>query len=629
MLVSFFAVGVSAAEHVRSDTTRTISDVVVTGTRTVTDIRHLPQTVSVVGRDLLTKDERPSLLPTLMEQVPSLMVTGRGMMGYDVSKGGSGGMVLRGISSSQGQMMVLIDGHPQYSGIYGHSIADSYETMMAERVEVLRGPASMLYGSNAMGGVVNIVTRQPKKDGVNTEFNLGAGSYGTVQAQGSNQIKYRRFTSNVAAEYERTDNHRPDMGFEQYGGFVKLGYKFSDHWNLWADGDVTHFTSHFPGATDAPMYEADRWITRGNVAVGIENGYEKTNGRVSAYGNFGRHTINDGYKVSGGTPQANLFQSSDALAGISAYQSAMLWPGGRLTAGVDYQHIYGHAWYTSRKTGEIVDPGSKQSALADIDEIAVYLSMRQDIKRWLTVDMGLRYDHHSVTGGEWVPEAGVVYRPMKTGSLKFMASKGFRNPTVKDMYLYAASTENLLPERMWSFDLSWRQNLLKGKLMYSVGAFYIMADNIIQTVNRKNVNTGELRNRGFEAEATWRINKHWMVNTNHSYLYMEKTVVNAPKYKGYVGGTMTLKRWMASIGAMFVAGMYTTDVDSKSAVVDPASANVKSEGFVMLNATVKYQVLKFMQLWLRGENLLDRSYEYTKNMPMPGINFMAGVNIKI
>ena len=124
---------------------------VVTGTRNITDIRHLPQTVTVVGRDKLTENERVSVLPTLMEQVPGLMLTSRGVLGYGVSGGGSGGMMLRGISSGAGQVMVLIDGHPQYNGIYGHSISDAYQTMMAERVEVLRGPASLLYGSNAMG----------------------------------------------------------------------------------------------------------------------------------------------------------------------------------------------------------------------------------------------------------------------------------------------------------------------------------------------------------------------------------------------------------------------------------------------------------------------------------------------
>ena len=150
-----------------------IGEVVVTGTRNATDVRHLPMTVTIVDRATLTAEHQPSVLPTVMHEVPGLFVTSRAMMGYGVSTGAAGGINLRGITGGAGQLLVLIDGHPHYQGIYGHPIADSYQTLMAERVEVLRGPASVLYGSNAMGGVMNIVTRQAKQDGVNTNIQLG------------------------------------------------------------------------------------------------------------------------------------------------------------------------------------------------------------------------------------------------------------------------------------------------------------------------------------------------------------------------------------------------------------------------------------------------------------------------
>ena len=136
-----------------------LQEVVVTGTRNATDVRHLPMTVTVIGRETLTQQNQTSVLPTVMQQVPGLFVTSRSMMGYGVSTGAAGGINLRGITGGAGQLLVLIDGHPQYQGIYGHPISDSYQTLMADRVEVLRGPASVLYGSNAMGGVLNIVTR--------------------------------------------------------------------------------------------------------------------------------------------------------------------------------------------------------------------------------------------------------------------------------------------------------------------------------------------------------------------------------------------------------------------------------------------------------------------------------------
>ena len=209
-----------------------IGEVVVTGTRNATDIRHLSQTVSVVNRKKLEQAMQPSLLPVLTEQVPGLFTTSRGVMGYGVSNGAAGGISLRGLSGGNARMMVLIDGHPQYAGIFGHPISDAYQTLLADRVEVLRGPASVLYGSNAMGGVVNIVTRKMHEDGIRTDLHAGYGSYNTLETELTNRIRKGRFSSVISGSYNRTDGHRADMGFEQYGGYGRIGYEVTDHWNV-------------------------------------------------------------------------------------------------------------------------------------------------------------------------------------------------------------------------------------------------------------------------------------------------------------------------------------------------------------------------------------------------------------
>ena len=129
----------------------TIDEVVVTGTRNKTNVRHLSQTVSVVNRPTIENSMQPSLLPVLSEQVPGLFVTERGIMGYGVSGGAAGGISLRGLSGGNARLMVLIDGHPQYAGIFGHSISDAYQSFLADKVEVLRGPASVLYGFERHG----------------------------------------------------------------------------------------------------------------------------------------------------------------------------------------------------------------------------------------------------------------------------------------------------------------------------------------------------------------------------------------------------------------------------------------------------------------------------------------------
>ena len=245
-----------------------LGEVVVTGTRNATDVRHLPMTLSVVGRPAIENRYDPSLYTVLNEQVPGFFVTSRGVMGYGVSDGAAGSINVRGIGGNA-QMLVLIDGHPQYMGMFGHPISDAYQSMLAERVEVLRGPASVLYGSNAMGGVVNIVTRKQQADGVATDVHAAAGSYGTVETEVANRLRHGRFSSVVSASYNRTDGHRADMGFEQYGGYAKLGWEFNDRWNVYGDVNVTHFNASNPGPVSAPLFDNDSRITRGMASAAL------------------------------------------------------------------------------------------------------------------------------------------------------------------------------------------------------------------------------------------------------------------------------------------------------------------------------------------------------------------------
>ena len=610
------AVSVQAAAQ--TDTTsHTLGDVVVTGTRSTADVRHLPMTVSVVDRAKLTENQRTNVLPTLSEQVPGLFVTSRSMMGYAVSDGAAGGISLRGLGSGSGRVMVLIDGHPQYQGIFGHSISDSYQTMMAERVEVLRGPASVLYGSNAMGGVVNIVTRKMRADGVKTDVNLGAGSYGTFQGEATNRVRNGRFYSIVSAQYGRSDNHRPHMGFEQYGGYLKLGYDFSPHWAAYADVNVTHFNSSYPGSTHEPLLGARQWITRGVATAVVENRYGRTSGAVSVYHNFGHHKINDGY-APGEQPQENYFRSDDALTGFSIYQSAALFDGNRVTVGVDYQHIYGKAWNRVIATGEDLGPMGD----AHENEIAGYVDFRQDLFSWLTLDAGLRLDHHSQSGTEWVPQGGLVFRLANDGELKAMVGKGFRNPTIREMYLWGPANADLLPEKIVNYELSWKQRLMDGAFSYGFNLFYIDGDNMIQTTmvdNRPiNVNTGAIENCGVEAELSWRVNRYIGLNANYGFLHMENKVLASPEHKAYVGADYRRGRWTLAGGLQYVGGLYTQ--------VSPAEVK---ENFLLLNATASYRALPWLSVWAKGENLLAQRYEINYGYPMPKATFMGGVKINI
>ena len=614
------------AQEIRSEKdslsgkTYKINEVVVTGTRSATDVRHLSQTVSVVGRDKIEQTMQPSLLPVITEQVPGLFTTSRGVMGYGVSGGAAGGISLRGLSGGSARLMVLIDGHPQYAGIFGHPIADAYQTLLADKVEVLRGPASVLYGSNAMGGVVNIVTRKMHEDGVKTNLHTGYGSYNTLETEFTNRVSKGRFSSVVSGSYNRTDGHRENMSFEQYGGYAKLGYELTGNWNTYADVNVTHFNASYPGPVYAPLLEGEQCITRGVTSFALENHYERTSGALSFFYNWGKHWINDGYTPgSGESPQDGRFNSRDDMMGVSLYQSVQLFSGNRITLGADWFRYGGEAWTEYIK-------GERNGTRRDLvdkheNEVAGYVDFRQDIGTWLTFNAGLRADHHSRVGTEWVPQAGFAFHLPHAMELKASATKGFRYPILREMYMFPPQNPDLKPESMWNYELAFSGRLLNSSFSYGVNLFYIDGKNLIMTMPNPNgsgmlnQNSGKIDNKGFELQAAYRVNRLWSVDANYSYLHMENPVVAAPKHKLYAGTTFSKGRWNVSTGLQYIAGLYTT--------ISPDT----TEEFVLWNVRASFHTTKWLDIWARGENLLAQKYEINAGYPMPRATVMCGLNI--
>lgn len=597
-----------------------INEVVVTGTRSETDVRHLPMTVSVVGRPQLEASQQTSVLPVLNSQVPGFFSTSRGVMGYGVATGASGQMSLRGIGGPAQAglpttgLLVLIDGHPQYMGLMGHPIADAYQTMMAERVEVLRGPASVLYGSNAMGGVINIVTRKMQEDGIRTNINIGAGSYGSIQTEATNRIRKGRFSSTVTASYNRTDGHRADMAFEQYGGYAKLGYDFMDNWKVWGDVNVTRFNATNPGSVMKPYIDNDQRITRGMTSFALENYYEKTSGALSFFYNWGDHWINDGYQP-GGEPLQYRFNSNDQMLGVSWYQSVQLFQGNRLTVGADYFHFGGEAW------NQFFDGHRETSANKSLNEVAGYVDFRQDIAAWLTLDAGARVDYHSQTGTEFIPQVGLAFHLPENAEIKAMASKGFRNPTIREMYMFPPQNPDLKPEKLWNYELSFSQRLMDNRLSYGLNVFYINGENLIIRLPNPNgsgmlnQNSGEIENWGAEANVGYQFNPVWSVMANYSWLHMENPVLASPEHKLYGGVNFRKGRWSASTGIQYVKGLYT-DLDAAT-----------KENFVLWDMQGSFKATNYLSFYVRGENLLAQRYEINAGYPMPKATFMGGVNI--
>lgn len=207
------------------------------------------------------------------------------------------------------------------------------------------------------------------------------------------------------------------------------------------------------------------------------------------------------------------------MLGVSWYQSAQLFAGNRLTVGFDYFHFGGESW------NRFLDGHEEPQVDKTQDEVAGYVDFRQSLGTWLTLDAGLRVDRHSHVGTEWVPQAGVSFHLPRSAEIKLSAGKGFRYPTIRELYMFRPANPDLRPERLWSYELSLSQRLWEGRLSYGVNLFYIDGENLILRMpvdgRQMNVNTGRIENAGVEAEIAYRISAAWSVDANYSFLHME------------------------------------------------------------------------------------------------------------
>lgn len=597
-----------------------LDDIVVTGTMPKVNLRNVPMSISVVSGNKITQRLQPSLLPLLAEEVPGLFISQRGVMGYGVAAGAAGGMSIRGIGGSPTSgVLVLIDGHPQYMGLMGHPLADSYQSMMTERVEVVRGPASVLYGSNAMGGVINIITRKQESDGSHKSAQFSYGSYNTLSAELSGGFRKSQFYTNGSLSYNHSDGHRENMDFEQFNGYIKAGYDFTDNWNSFIDVNLSKSLSSNPGTVTSPIIDNDADILRGVASASLENNYDNTSGAVKLFYNFGTHNINDGYNDYSSFIPDYRFRSNDQMFGASAYQSFSFFEGNKTTAGIDLQRFGGEA------ITKFPNEPARDSTQVDIhlNNVAVYLNVQQTVMdEQLTFNAGIRLDHHELNGSEWVPQLGLSFTPTSYTSIKGILSKGFRNPTIRELYMFPPRNADLKAERLMNYEISLLQMLPEIGISLGINLFYIKGDNIIQTQivegRPLNVNSGEVENRGFELTANYNISEELGLSANYSLLDMTYKIIGAPEHKFYVNANYNIGNWEISSGVQYLGNLYT------AVRPEPVTENVW-----LWNARVNYKALEWLNIFVRGENLLGEKYEINIGYPMPGATVFAGIGIDL
>lgn len=591
------------------DSVLNLGEVVVTGSNSAVARNLLPYSVSVIGEERLESTGETQVLSAISGMVPSLFVSQRSVFGFGVSNGGSGHIKLRGVGGDRASgILMMVDGQPQFAGIYSHHVADFYDKEYVAKVEVLRGPGSVLYGSNAMAGAINVITKNPRHDGVRTTLSTQYGSYNTWLSTVTNTVRVGKFSSLASVSYDRTDGTVDNFDFRQADGYVKVGYELSSAWKGSADFTLMNFKGNdpiYPKLTDPESTAIYRQsITRGEASLSASNSYASTNGVVRVYYSYGNHFVDD----------PRHFHSKDDRFGVLAYQNFNPWRGGAATVGFDFDTYAGEipvSGGTQHQEGSMSTISRKT-----ITEYSPYVTLSQMFADdLLNLNGGIRMANSDKFSTQWVPQFGFSINPGRGYTFKGTLAMGYRNPSFRELYLYRMANLSLQPEKMMNYELSAGKHFSRF-FHVDLTVYYSKGDDMIQVVDNKNVNTGRFINKGIEVTANSHPLDNLWLYASYSYLHTSlDNLVGAPKNQYYLGAELTLwEKLKIAADLKGVAGLYVAE-------------DVATQNYALLDLKLTYELCRHVALFTRLENITDARYTINRGYEMPGFTAMGGFKL--
>jgi iron complex outermembrane receptor protein len=585
-------------------------EIVVTGLRTAVTRDVLPLAVTSLPSDLLRSTAGPNVLPAVAARVPGVFLTERGVLGFGVARGSAGVLSIRGLTSSR--VAILLDGRPYAMGLFGHPIGDFHIAPEADRVEVVRGPASILYGSGAMGGVVNLLSPGVSREGIGGMADITCGSWNTAHVALTASYGGEDLHARAGIVRDRTDGHREGMGFGSTTGSAGLDLRMGGGLDLRANGSFQRSQSFDPGPVTLPRpYPKNRMdLDRGTIAVRLANAWLDTQGAAEASFSWGDHDL-----------EYNAFHSDDYTLLASLYQSASPVRNGILTGGVEYREYGGSASEGPAALGEHT-----------MSSTGIYALAQQLLLPGLSATGGFRAEVSSVFGSEIIPHAGLTAGVTDAVRVRASVSKGYRNPTINELYFqYLGKRPNpdLEPERLWSYEIGLSVDLPDNRAGVELTVFQADGANLIENrpiipppvtpgPTARPVNAGSLKNRGIEVEGHACPFDGMDLSITGSYVDGRPALLAVPRLQ--VGGEAAYRTGIVS-GRVFVlhaAHLLTQTLPQE-----------RPQTYTLVNLRAGVDVAAGVEVHASLHNLLDEQYEINAGYPMPGRYVIAGVRATV
>lgn len=582
--------------------------VVVTASRLEEPLRYSPDSVTVITEEEIQKKDKKTVIDVLRD-VPGVFIR------QNSSFGGDSSIYLRGTNNAH--TLIMIDGVKVGDPMAGDgkmSISD-LSTDNIEKIEIIRGAQSVLYGSDAIGGVINIITKKGKGK---PEFYLSAegGSFETFRetlgVSGANdKVSYSAFISrldtkgiskadedmgNTEQDYYHNTNISARLD-AQLSETVRAGFSVR-HAQSKMDYDGTGVDANKARDTDintiSANFEQDvfAWWQHS-----IKLGNTETKREYTANGLF------DGtYK---GTTRLASWQHNFFIQDEDT-----------ITAGFDYQE----------ESGDVQKPSGNISE-KKVDTHSLFIQNKWTPFKGFSFTLGVRHDDHQNFGGEDTYKGALAYLYEETGTkMRGSYGTGFRAPSLYQLYS-SYGDPNLKPEESKGYDVGIDQELFGRKVLLSVTYFHTKIDQLIDWnwTTWKYYNVGKVNTKGWETSISFKPLDWLSLDAHYTYTGAKdetpggtsqgKYLIYRPKHTG--GASLNIKpleKLNVNLNTQYVGKRYRN-----------TSNTAEMPSYTLVNLAASYEVTQWLQVFGRVDNLTDKNYQSIYQYGEPGIGIYGGI----
>lgn len=638
-----------------------VGEVVVTASSRSQAIQLAPASIGVVTagqireRNLVTFDQA-------FDEMPGVVVTrssGANVQAFSIR--GASEVAGGGIGN---RVLLLIDGRPSLSPESGGALWNLVPLGSIERIEVVRGAYSSLYGSSAMGGVVNVITRKPQ-DKPETRLHLNYGAYGPAPASTgyrryndfhsvelSHSRKINKFSYVLDGSWKSDDGHKEKTGFDLYNFFGKTNWEFKPRHFLQFSANANRMYSDAPAtwlsrrqAYSVAEFKQDDYQDRREFNADLYFYATPTerlrySSRLYHYRNYSLFSFdedpgNDSTNVNFGKQIVQEYSVRTRRLGNVTQADISIGENHLLIAGVDIKADYVLGLPDIYLYGEHRALGA-----------GVYLQDEIRIGERITATAGARFDHYRIYGevqeSNFSPKLAVLYKVNNKLSLRSLVAQAFRDPPIAERFikfeqgggLAFEPNPDLRPERLTlSAELGAKWSPVRNGSL-DIAVFHNRYNNLIsfqqvsaplEVLTYKVVNLREALMQGFEFSYRHQWKEFLTLNVSYTFLDARDTsperVNDALAYKVRhslgMSATANHRKWMLNLNTRYRSRI-------EEVFIYPGS---EPDAVFIANAKLRYAAGERRHLYLAVNNLNNAQYEELERYRMPGRSFTLGMDL--